>query len=386
MFDEIFAFIKSLYPTQKTISLHEPRFWGHEKEYVNQAIDSTFVSSVGEYVNKFESMLAKKLGVPDGHVSAVANGTCALHAALYAVGVKSGDLVITQPLTFIATCNAIKYLGAEPLFIDVDRDTLGLSPLKLAEFLETKCRKSPEGCMHKDSGKKIKACVPMHTFGHAVLIDQLIEICASFGIPIVEDAAESLGSKYKGKDLGTFGDLGVFSFNGNKIVTTGGGGAIYSRDINMAKRVKHLTTTAKIPHPWAFDHDEMGFNYRMPNLNAALGCAQLEQLDGFLDSKRKIAEKYKDFFTTCYKDRIEFVTESKDCQSNYWLNTILLKNKSERDNFLQASHKAGIFCRPVWNLMTETVIYQDCIKENIQVSQELRDRVVNLPSSVTIPN
>ena len=325
MYKQTVEFIKTQFPNQDFIPLHEPRFVGNEKKYVMDCIDSTFVSSVGKYVDDFEKQIAEYTGAK--YAVACVNGTAALHMAMIVAGVKRHDIVITQPLSFIATCNAISYIGASPLFIDVDFDTMGLSPNKLKDFLLDQTIKKSDGfSYHKTTNQKIAACVPMHTFGHPCRIDELAVICKEYNIALIEDAAESIGSYYKDKHTGTFGLLGTFSFNGNKTITCGGGGAIITNDEALAKRAKYLTTQAKVPHRWEFVHDEIGYNYRMPNLNAALMCAQLEQLNSFLENKRELAKAYQDFFKN---SDIEFMKEPIDSKSNYWLCAILLTCQSK---------------------------------------------------------
>ena len=375
----IIDFIQNTFSTKEFIPLHEPRFIGNEKKYLNDCIDSTFVSSVGKYVDTFEKEFALKVG--SKYAVATVNGTAALHISLLLANVKSGDEVITQPLTFIATCNAISYIGAKPIFVDVDLDTMGLSPKSLREFLEVNCEIIDNRCINKTTGKTIKACVPMHTFGHLCKIEEIKEICDAWNIVLVEDAAESLGSYYKNKHTGTFGKLGAFSFNGNKIITSGGGGVIVTDDEVLAKRAKHLTTTAKIPHPYEYVHDEIGYNYRMPNLNAALLVAQLEQLDKFLESKRELASVYEEFF----KDTdISFIKEPKDSQSNYWLQAVMLENEDQRNEFLKFTNSKGIMTRPIWRLMNELEMFKDCQSTTLENSKYLEQRVVNIPSSVRI--
>ena len=375
----IIDFIQNTFSTKEFIPLHEPRFIGNEKKYLNDCIDSTFVSSVGKYVDTFEKEFALKVG--SKYAVATVNGTAALHISLLLANVKSGDEVITQPLTFIATCNAISYIGAKPIFVDVDLDTMGLSPKSLREFLEVNCEIIDNRCINKTTGKTIKACVPMHTFGHLCKIEEIKEICDAWHVELVEDAAESLGSYYKNKHTGTFGKLGAFSFNGNKIITSGGGGVIVTDDEVLAKRAKHLTTTAKIPHSYEYVHDEIGYNYRMPNLNAALLVAQLEQLDKFLESKRELASVYEEFF----KDSdISFIKEPKDSQSNYWLQAVMLKNEDQRNEFLKFTNSKGIMTRPIWRLMNELEMFKDCQSTTLENSKYLEQRVVNIPSSVRI--
>ena len=312
---------------------------------------------------------------------ATVNGTSALHISLILVGVKSDDEVITQPITFVATCNAISYIGATPVFVDVDLDTMGLSPQALKNFLEANCEIIDNKCINKTTSRQVKACVPMHTFGHPCKIDEIKEICDAWHIVLVEDAAESLGSYYKGKHTGTFGKVGAFSFNGNKIVTSGGGGAIVTDDENLSKRAKHITTTAKIPHAYEYVHDEAAYNYRLPNLNAALLVAQLEQLDKFLVSKRDLADKYKEFFAN---RNIKFIEEPKNAKSNYWLQTIIFDDVRQRDDFLEFSNKNGVMTRPIWRLMNELDMYRNCQKANLENAKFLEQRVVNIPSSVIL--
>ncbi len=376
----IVDFIQKTFNTKEFIPLHEPRFIGNEKKYLNDCIDSTFVSSVGKYVDMFEEQFAKKAG--SKYAIATVNGTSALHISLILADVKGDDEVITQPLTFIATCNAIDYIGAKPIFVDVDLDTFGLSPKSLKEFLEINCEVKNNSCINKNTGKTIKACVPMHTFGHPCKIAEIKEICDKWNLALVEDAAESLGSYYKDKHTGTFGKLGAFSFNGNKIITSGGGGVIVTDDEDLAKRAKHLTTTAKVPHPFEYVHDEIGYNYRMPNLNAALLVAQLEQLDKFIESKRELAKKYEEFFSA--NKEINFVKEPSNSKSNYWLQSIILENSAHRDKFLEYTNKHGIMTRPIWKLMNELEMFKDSQYSPLDNSKYLEQRVVNISSSVII--
>ncbi len=373
------------------IPLHDPRFIGNERNYISDALDSNFVSSVGAYVGKFEAACAEYTG--SKHAVAAMNGTSALHIALKLAGVESGDEVITQSLTFIATTNAISYTGAHPVFIDVDRDTMGLSPSALEIWLQANIEMLPSQQplassqtklfpFNKTTHRRISACVPMHTFGHPVKLDELVKVLEKYNIPLVEDAAESLGSYYKGKHTGTFGKFGILSFNGNKIITTGGGGMILTNDEELAKRAKHITTQAKIPHRWEFRHDEIGYNYRLTNLAAALGCAQIESLDHFVKLKRELAEKYKEFFKTT---EWTFFEEPKDCQSNYWLNVILAHDRKERDEILQYTNDNGVMTRPIWELMTDLPMFANCQHDGLENSHWFADRVINIPSSVIIP-
>ena len=379
MFEDVVQFIQNIYKTTEFIPLHEPRFVGNEKIYINECIDSTFVSSVGKFVDQFEKKIAQYTG--SKYAVASCNGTSALHISLLLANVKENDEVITQPLTFVATCNAINYCGASPVFVDVDKDTMGLSPSALQEFLEHNTFVSNQQCVNNKTRKVIKACVPMHTFGQPCRIDKIKEICDKYHISLIEDAAESLGSFYKNKHTGTFGQMGVISFNGNKIITAGGGGCIITDDETLAKKAKHLTTTAKVPHKWKFAHDAIGFNYRMPNLNAALLVAQLEQLDGFLENKRLLANKYKEFFK---KSDIVFVTELENSKSNYWLNTIILKDRQQRDLLLDEANSKGVMVRPIWVLVSKLSIFKNAQNGDLTNSEWLEQRVVNIPSSVTI--
>ena len=379
-FPHIIQFIKSLYPDENPVSLHAPRFLGNEKKYLTDCIDSTYVSYIGKYVNRFEEMVSEYTGAD--YAVAMVNGTCALHIALKLCGVMPGDEVLTQALTFVATANSICYCGAQPVFFDSDRSSLGMSIDKLEAFLQGQTFLKDDGnCYNKKSGKHIAACVPMHVFGHTVQIDKIKTLCDEYHIALIEDAAESLGSCYKNKHAGTFGSVGILSFNGNKPVTTGGGGMIISDDEFIVKRAKHITTTAKVPHRWEYIHDEVGYNYRMPNINAALGCAQMELFPQFLESKRQLAATYRDFFQ---KIDVNFISEPKDCRSNYWLNTIVLKDRIERDAFLEHAHSNGVACRPLWCLMSNLTMYKHCQTDDLMNAKWLEDRVVNIPSSVRV--
>ena len=379
MFNDVIHFIKNLYSGNKSIPLHEPRFVGNEKRYLNECIDSTFVSSVGKFVDEFEEKIANYTGAK--YAIATSNGTSALHISLILANVEENDEVITQPLTFVATCNAINYCGAQPIFIDVDKETMGLSPSALQDFLENNTMVKNQQCINNSTGEVIKACVPMHTFGHPCMIDEIKDICDKYHIFLIEDAAESLGSMYKNKHTGTFGQMGVLSFNGNKIITSGGGGCLVTNDKRLAKKAKHLTTTAKVPHKWDFYHDMVGYNYRMPNLNAALLVAQLENLDSFINSKRKLAGIYEDFFNgTDYV----FVKESIESKSNYWLNSIILQDKNQRDLFLEDTNSQGIMTRPIWTLMNKLSMFEYAQCGDLKNSEWLEDRVVNIPSSAIL--
>lgn len=377
MFNSLIRFIRDQYSTEEFIPLHAPTFKGRERDYVLDTIESTYVSSVGAFVDRFE----KDIAFYTGSLGAVAtvNGTAALHMALLLAGVKPGDLVVTQSLTFVATCNAITYCGAEPVFVDVDRETLGLSPQSLDNWLVENAIKDTDGnCRTLSDDRIIRACIPMHTFGHPVAIDQLLKVCNRWGLIVVEDAAESLGSFYKGKHTGTFGHIGILSFNGNKVITTGGGGMIIT-DENTAKRAKHLTTTAKQPHPFEFVHNEVGYNYRMPNINAALGCAQLEQLEDFIAAKRQLADRYSQCLANT---SLQFFKEPEGCRSNYWLNAVICESLEQRNMLLEDTNSKGIMTRPIWTLMNRLPIFAHCRKSVLTNAEWLEERLVNIPSSV----
>ncbi len=377
MYNDLIQFIRETYGTNDFIPLHAPTFAGSESKYVQDTIASTFVSSVGKYVDRFECQIQEFTGSP--RAVAIVNGTAALHTALYMAGVKSGDLVITQSLTFVATCNALFHMGAEPVFVDVSKESLGLCPIALAEFLDQNARTDIDGrAVDKNSGKRFAAVVPMHTFGHPVHLDEILKICVRWNIVLIEDAAESLGSFYKGKHTGTIGRFAALSFNGNKIITTGGGGMVLCQDEEDGKKTKYVTTTAKVPHPYEFYHDEAGFNYRLPNLNAALGCAQIEMLPTFLKQKRVLAMHYKSFFTN---SEFMFVEEPQYAQSNYWLNAIICPDKVSRDNLLESTNNAGVMTRPVWKLMHRLPMFQHAIASDLKNSEWLEARLVNLPST-----
>ncbi|OQW71591.1 MAG: aminotransferase DegT [Proteobacteria bacterium ST_bin11] len=379
MFDSFIRLVRDIYQTDQFIPLHEPRFIGNEKQYLLDVIDSTFVSSVGPYVNQFEKQVAGYCGVK--HAVATVNGTAALHIALLAAGVKPGEEVITQAVTFVATCNAISYCGATPIFIDIDGATLGLSPTSVAEFLQHYAEYRDDGAYNKLSGNRIAACVPMHVFGHPCDMHGLVQVCAGYGIPLIEDAAEALGSSIAGRHCGSFGVCGVLSFNGNKIITTGGGGMILTDDDELATHAKHLTTTAKLPHAWKFEHDQVGYNYRMPNLNAALGLAQLEQLPNFVERKRQLASRYLDWAKA---NGTQMIVEPDGTQANYWLNALLLDDVAKRDTFLEYSNAQGVMTRPLWALMPDLPMYRYCQTDGLSRSRWLAERLVNVPSSVVI--
>jgi aminotransferase in exopolysaccharide biosynthesis len=375
--DQIVQIIKDEFATDKFIPLHEPYFGGNEKKYLEECIDSTFVSSVGPFVDLFEQRIAEITETKKG--VAVVNGTAGLQVALRLVGVQANDEVLTQALTFIATANAINYNQAKPVFIDVDRDTMGLSPSALNAFLEEFGELREGSTFNKKTGKRIGACVVMHTFGFPARIEELVAICDAWKIPLVEDAAESLGSTVNGKALGGFGQVGVLSFNGNKIITSGGGGAIVSNDVELAIKAKYLTTTAKVPHPYEYVHDELGYNFRMPNINAALICAQLEQLDFFLKKKRELALAYKSRFDQL---GVNFRWELPNTQPNYWLMCVELENLDERNLFLKESNNSNAMTRPIWQLMNKLPMYKECQHDGLENSLYLEDRIVNIPSSV----
>ncbi|KIO46930.1 LegC family aminotransferase [Sanguibacteroides justesenii] len=380
MYSQIIDFIRqTFHQPDGVVPLHAPCFVGNEKKYLDECIDSTYVSSVGKFVDRFEEMVAQYTGAKRAVVCV--NGTNALYMAMSLAGVEREDEVITQPLTFIATCNAISYIGAYPVFLDVDLDTMGLSPSKMREWLQINSEIRNNMCYNRVSGRRIKACVPMHTFGHPVHLDELSALCEEYHIELVEDAAESLGSFYKGKHTGTFGRVGAVSFNGNKTITTGGGGMLLFMDEELGRYAKHLTTQAKIPHRWEFVHDHVGYNYRMPNINAALGCAQMEHLQEFVDNKRELAQKYNEYFKG---SDITFFSEPTDCKSNYWLNAVLLKDKACRDRFLEETNDAGVMTRPVWQLMNRLPMFGACQCGDLTDAEWLEARLVNIPSSVRL--
>ena len=377
----LIEFIRAMYGRQEgSIPLHAPLFAGNEKKYLAACIDSTFVSTVGRYVTELEQMICSLTG--SRFAVATVNGTSALHAALLGLDVRPGDEVLTQPLSFVATANGIRYCGADPVFLDVDPDTMGLSPAAVAAFLADHAEVRDSGCYNKRSGKRIAACVPMHTFGHPCRIEEIVTICREFGIAVVEDAAEALGSTRNGRYCGTFGRAGIFSFNGNKIITCGGGGVVVTSDRELAGRIRFLTTTAKKEHPWLYEHTEVGYNYRMSNVNAALGCAQLEQLDAFLADKRRTAARYQEFFTTPQGSDYRFVREPDACCSNYWLNAILTPDRQQRDQLLQECNDAGIMVRPAWMLLNRLPMYAHCQCGQLDRAAFIEERLVNLPSSV----
>ena len=397
MYQNVIGFIKDLYNNQEFVPLAVPKFIGNEKKYLNECIDTTFVSSVGKFVDRFEEDMAAYTGAKRAVVCV--SGTNALHMSLMFVGVKRDDEVLTQALTFIATCNALSYIGAHPVFIDVDKSTMGLSPDAMKEWLQknAEVRKNTRineldkshdfafqedeyACYNKNTGRRVKACVPMHTFGHPVRIEEIAALCKEWHIELVEDAAESIGSKYKGQHTGTFGKVGAISFNGNKTITTGGGGMMLFNDEEMGAYAKHITTQAKIPHRWEFCHDHIGYNYRMPNINAALGCAQLENLDKYVADKRATAAAYAEYFKNV--DGIEFFTEPENCFSNYWLNVVILPDHDKQLEFLQETNDNGVMTRPIWELMNRLPMFENCENDGLKNTIFFADRVVNIPSSV----
>lgn len=376
-FASIVNTVRNRFGKEGFIPLHAPYFGGKEKEYLIECIDSTYVSSVGPFVDRFERDMCEITGA--NYAIAAVNGTAALHMALIIAGVEQNDEVLSQALTFVATANAISYIGAKPVFIDVDKDTLGLSPKAVLHFLETETHQNEKNeCINSKTGRRIRACVPMHTFGFPMRVNELLEICNRYNIVLVEDAAESLGSYVGEKHTGTIGHIAAFSFNGNKTVTSGGGGAIVTNNEEWAKRAKYLTTTAKVPHAWDFFHDEVGYNYRMPNINAALACAQLEQLPEIIRNKRETAHIYQRELS---KIGVTVVAELAGTTANYWLNTIILENRQERDDFLKFSNDHGVMTRPIWALMNRLPAFKDCQTDSLENSIWLEDRVVNLPSS-----
>lgn len=397
-------FIKSVYGNKEFTPLAVPVFAGNEKEYLNECIDTTFVSSVGKFVDRFEEDMAKYTGAKKAVVCV--SGTNALHMSLMLAGVERDDEVLTQALTFIATCNALSYIGAHPVFLDVDKTTMGLSPDAMKEWLQANAEirdnktatkidiqshteyptlqyplePDTKACYNKTTGRRIKACVPMHTFGHPVRIEEIANLCKEWHIELVEDAAESIGSLYKGQHTGTFGRIGAISFNGNKTITTGGGGMLLFNDEELGKYAKHITTQAKVPHRWEFRHDHIGYNYRMPNINAALGCAQLENLDKYVASKRKVAAEYIEYFKNV--DGIDFFAEPENTFSNYWLSAVVLKDKESQLAFLQETNDNGVMTRPIWELMNRFPMFENCQNDGLKNTIYFADRVVNIPSSV----
>ena len=383
-YQDIVDFIKSLYPDQNPVPLHAPVFLGNEKKFLLDCIDSTFVSYVGKYVTQFEEITASYTG--SKYAVAIVNGTAALQIALQIAGVEHGDEVITQPLTFVATANAISHCGAKPVFIDVDLDTMGMSPDKLEDWLKQNTKPSKltqpfSKPINTSTNQPISAIVPMHTFGFPCRINEIIEVANKYNIPVIEDAAESLGSSVSGRHTGTFGLAGILSYNGNKTITTGGGGMIITDNEEFAKKARHLSTTAKVPHRWEYVHDETAFNYRLTNVNAAIGVAQMENLSLILENKRQTALEYKNFFST---SALNFMNEPKNTISNYWLNCVQLKDRGERDKFLEITNSNGIMTRPIWCLMNKLEMYKNCQTGNLDNSEWFEERVVNIPSGVRV--
>ncbi len=379
--DGIVTAIRTILPQEQQgqVALHEPSFKGNEWVYVKDCIDTSWVSYVGKYVDRFEEMLADYTGVKKA--VAMVNGTAALQIALKLIGVQSGDEVLVPALTFVATANAVVHCGAIPHFVDSEEKTLGMDPRKLKDYLHDSCLVNVDGCTNKQTGRQIKAVIPMHTFGHPVDLDPLADICHEYKLEMIEDAAESLGSFYKGKHTGNWGKLSILSFNGNKIITTGGGGAIITNNEELGKLAKHLTTTAKIPHRWEYRHDHIGYNFRLPNINAALGCAQMEQLPGFLEKKRELATRYQRAFENV--EGVKFFSEPPHAKSNYWLNVLLLDeaNLEQRNKLLEKTNDAGIMTRPVWTLLNKLAMYQDCPRMDLSCAENLEARLINIPSS-----
>jgi aminotransferase in exopolysaccharide biosynthesis len=379
-FDSIIIFIRKLFnKPEEVIPLHEPVFSGREKELLVNCIETTYVSSVGEYVDLFEKNVAVYTG--SKYAVSCVNATAAIHISLLLAGVKPGEEVITQPITFIATVNAITYCGAVPVFVDVNSEMPGMSAEKLESWLKSNIRidKSTGQAVNKSTGRRVTACLPVHVFGHPCDMDAIMLVCDHYNIPVVEDAAESLGSLYHNEHTGTFGKMGVLSFNGNKIITTGGGGMIITNDKELAERAKHLTTQAKVPHAWEMAHDAIGYNYRLPNINAALGVAQLEKLEEFITIKRRIAKEYEQFFSKL--EEVDFIAEPTQTRSNYWLNTLIFKDPKMRNGFLEYTNRKGVLTRPVWHLISGLPMYRYCQHGDLSNANWLGQRMVNLPSS-----
>lgn len=376
--EQVVAAIRTVLGPQ-SMALHEPRFNGNEWLYIKECLDSTFVSSVGKFVDRFEAELATFTGA--SHAIAVVNGTAALHIALKLAGVKADEEVLIPTLTFVATANAVAYCNATPHFVDSEVRTLGVDAEKLRDYLTSQTEQRSRQCINTASGRVIRAIVPMHTFGHPVDLDGLLAVAHDFNLALVEDAAESLGSFYQGRHTGNFGLMGTLSFNGNKTITTGGGGAILTNNSELARHAKHLTTTSKLPHAWEYRHDEIGYNYRLPNLNAALGCAQLEQLPTMLAEKRELFQRYKAAFMSVAG--VKLMAEPEHCQSNYWLQTLLLdaEQAHQRDTILLTTNEAGIMTRPVWTLMHELTPFEDCPRMDLAGAQSLSQCLINIPSS-----
>ncbi|SHG22747.1 LegC family aminotransferase [Dysgonomonas macrotermitis] len=380
MYNEFVQFVRTIYNSSDFIPLHAPYFAGNEKKYLEECIDTTFVSSVGEFVDRFEEITKSYTGSTKAVVCV--NGTNALHMAMELVGVKRDDEILTQALTFIATANAISYIPAHPVFLDVDKDTMGLSPVAVENWLKENAEIRHGETFNKKTGRRIKACIPMHTFGFPVHLDELVAVCEKYHIELIEDAAESLGSFYRGRHTGTFGKVGVLSYNGNKTITTGGGGMLLFQDEKLGTYAKHLTTQAKVPHRWEFVHDHIGYNYRMPNINAALGCAQMENLGMILENKRKTAQMYKEYFRD--NESIKFFEEPKTSKSNYWLNVVLLSDKNAQTAFLEYTNDHNVMTRPIWELMNRLEMFRNCQTDDLTNTKWFADRVVNIPSGVRV--
>jgi aminotransferase in exopolysaccharide biosynthesis len=377
--EEITKYIKTLYPNRGQVLLHCPEFLGIEKKYLTECIDTKYVSYVGRFVADMENKIKELTGVK--YAVALVNGTAALHMLLLAVGIKVGDEVITQSLSFAATAAAIVHANGTPVFVDVERETLGMSPESLQRFLFENTEMKDEKCINKTTHRQIKAVIPMHTFGHPVRIDKIKKVCDEYSLSLIEDAAESLGSFYRGKHAGTFGKAAILSFNGNKLVTTGGGGMVITDDETVANRVRYISTTAKLPHRWEFYHDEVGYNLRMPSLNAAVGLAQLEYFDKILENKRETAQRYQQFFASI---NVPFIVEPENAKSNYWLNAILFDDRKQRDEFLVYSNNNGVQTRPAWNLLHTLPPYSHCQHTETSNAEYIADRLVNIPSSVRV--
>ena len=378
MYTPLIHFIKSQYPDKEEIHLHEPFLGTTEKNYLLEAIDTNFVSTAGPFVNKFEKNFSSY--VKSKHTIATVNGTSALHLALNAADVKHNDLVITQSLTFVATPNAISYCGATPIFLDINKDTLSLCPQALKTFLHKNCKVTNNLCKHKDTNKTIKSCIPMHTFGHPARIEEIQKLCQEWNITLIEDSAESLGSFYNNKHTGTFGSMGVFSFNGNKIITSGGGGCVVTDNPLLAQKLKHLSTTAKTYKDHEFSHDQIGFNYRLPNINAAILVAQLEKLPQFLNNKKELSRNYSNILKEL---NLTYIHQPKNSTSNYWLNSVIMNSIQSRNDLLNITNELKIFTRPCWTPMTELPMYKNCINDGCHITEEVAKRIVNLPSGVT---
>ncbi|NQY10972.1 MAG: LegC family aminotransferase [Flavobacteriales bacterium] len=377
--DSIIKYIKELFPNQENIPLHEPRFTGSEKTYLNECIDSTFVSNIGPFVEKFEDSIKEYTGAK--YAIALTNGTSALHLSLAALDIQPGDEVLTQPLTFVATANAIAYHKASPVFIDIDEDTLGMAPNNLFNFLNQVVEVRDDVPYNIETGNRIVACIPVHTFGHPCEIDDIVSICEEVNLPVIEDAAAAVGSFYKEQHTGTFGLAGIFSFNGNKIVTTGGGGAIITNDEAYYKKLSHLATTAKVPHASDTVHNDIGYNYKLSNLNAAVGCAQLEKIGGYLENKRELTSKY---FEALADSNIQLIEEPVNTKSNYWLNALLFEDSESKEAFIKMAQAEGVMAKSVWTLMSELEMYKDCFSDDLSVAEDLSARIALIPSSVRI--